>query len=85
MQFRTLPDESLPNGATFGVTFTTLTINVHIHLKFPHDHPTSFYGVKLVRRLELKRRRCNALRTDSLIHSFLLVIHYWVFGIAASR
>lgn len=49
-QFRILPDAELPQGAKFGVSFSTLTVNAPEHIKYLHRRLRDQYGVHFVRR-----------------------------------
>lgn len=49
-QMRILPDEELPEGAKFGVSFTTVTINAPKHLEYLYRVLREQYGVRFLRQ-----------------------------------
>ena len=50
MQFRVLPADELPEGAKFGVAFTTLTVNAPQHLQYLARRLRDQYSVQFVRQ-----------------------------------
>lgn len=50
VQFRVLPQDELPDGAKFGVAFTTTTVNAPQHLQYLYRRLKDDYGVHFVRR-----------------------------------
>lgn len=50
LQFVIIPKEELPAGVSFGVSFTTVTINAPGHLKYLQNRLQNQYGVRFVRQ-----------------------------------
>ncbi|KAJ5351129.1 D-amino-acid oxidase [Penicillium brevicompactum] len=47
--FRRLPTVELPSGVAFGITFTTVTINAPLHIKYLLERLTQEHGVQVIR------------------------------------
>ncbi|SPN96474.1 probable D-amino-acid oxidase [Cephalotrichum gorgonifer] len=48
--FKVLPQEDLPEGAKFGVAFTTLTVNAPAHIQYLQCRLRDEYGVRFIRQ-----------------------------------
>lgn len=49
-QFKVLPQDDLPEGAKFGVSFTTMIVNAPQHLQYLRRRLQDQYGVNFVRQ-----------------------------------